>query len=67
MKIVIVLFLLIILVALGRALLQLVRGPAGSEKLAKSLTLRIAVSVALFILLLLAWYFGYLQPHGPAV
>ncbi|MBB5192245.1 multisubunit Na+/H+ antiporter MnhF subunit [Silvimonas terrae] len=65
MRVVIVLFLLIILFALGRALFQLVRGPSRSEKLARSLTLRIAVSVALFILLLLAWYFGLLQPHGP--
>ncbi|GAB7127869.1 DUF2909 domain-containing protein [Amantichitinum ursilacus] len=64
MKIVIALLLLVVLFALGRALLQLVRGPSGSPALVRSLTIRIAVSVCLFILLLLAWYFGLLQPHA---
>jgi hypothetical protein len=32
----------------------------------RSLTLRIGLSVALFVLLMLAWRFGLIHPHGLA-
>jgi len=30
----------------------------------RALTWRIGLSVALFVLLMLAWYFGLIAPHG---
>ncbi|BCL76690.1 hypothetical protein JHS3_24260 [Jeongeupia sp. HS-3] len=64
MKLVVIALLLVIVLVLGRAMLQLVRGPAGSPKLVRSLTLRVALSVALFVMLLLGFYLGWWQPNG---
>jgi membrane associated rhomboid family serine protease len=50
--------------SLGSALYQLSRGtPEGSARLARMLTVRIGLSLALFALLMLAWYFGLITPH----
>ena len=35
-----------------------------SNALLKALTLRVSLSVLLFALLLLAWQFGWIAPHG---
>ncbi|GHD68099.1 DUF2909 domain-containing protein [Jeongeupia chitinilytica] len=64
MKVVAIVLLLVILLVLGRAMLQLVRGPAGSPKLVRSLTWRVALSVGLFVLLLIGYHFGWWRPHG---
>ncbi|MGO9802268.1 MAG: twin transmembrane helix small protein [Steroidobacteraceae bacterium] len=56
-----------ILVSLGSGLFHLSRGgEEDSRKLARALTIRIALSLALFALLMLAWYFGLISPHGLA-
>jgi hypothetical protein len=53
-----------ILWSLGSALFHLSRGtPEDSAKLSRDLTVRIAVSLALFALLMLAWHFGLIAPH----
>jgi hypothetical protein len=61
-RLVIVGMLIAIIVSLGSALVQLTRG--GSDKLVRALTWRIGLSVALFILLMVAWYAGLITPHG---
>jgi cytochrome bd-type quinol oxidase subunit 2 len=70
METVIRLLILAVLVAivasLGSALFQLSRKAGDSRKLARDLTIRVALSVALFILLMLAWHFGLIAPHGLA-
>ncbi|HTC17138.1 MAG TPA: DUF2909 family protein [Steroidobacteraceae bacterium] len=54
-----------ILASLGSALYQLSRGTAeGSAKLARALTVRIGLSLLLFALLMLGWYFGIVTPHA---
>jgi DUF2909 family protein len=54
-----------IIASLGVGLFHLARGGAeDSAKLARALTLRIGVSLALFLLLMLAWYLGLITPHG---
>jgi hypothetical protein len=55
-----------IVVSLGTGLFHLSRGGGeeDSRKLARALTWRIALSIALFVLLMLAWYFGLIAPHG---
>ena len=37
---------------------------AKNSRMARALTVRIGVSVVLFICVLLAWKFGYLKPSG---
>jgi Protein of unknown function (DUF2909) len=63
-KLVVFLVLGAIVASLGVALYHLARGDGGSDKLLRSLTLRIGLSVALFVLLMLAWWLGYIHPHG---
>ncbi len=53
-----------ILVSLGLGLYHLSRGtPEDSARLARALTVRIGLSLLLFALLMLAWYFGLIAPH----
>jgi hypothetical protein len=61
-RILVVGILIAIIVSLGSALFHLTRG--GSEKLVRALTIRIALSVGLFLLLMIAWYVGLITPHG---
>ena len=65
MKYLIVLVLIGIVASLGSALFHLVTDRnADSNKMVRALTVRIGLSVALFILLFVAWRFGLIQPHG---
>ena len=53
-----------IIISLGLGLYHLSRGaPEDSARLARALTVRIAVSLLLFVLLMLAWHFGLISPH----
>ena len=57
--------LLAIVLSLGSALVHLVRHKGdSSEKMARALTIRIGLSILLFVLLLVAWRLGWIQPHG---
>jgi len=55
-----------ILASLGSALFHLSRKTRDSRKVARDLTIRIALSLALFVLLILAWRRGLIRPHGLA-
>ena len=57
-------FFLAILASLGVALVALFRRGDGSQTLLKALTVRVGLSVLFFLLLLLGWYLGILEPHG---
>lgn len=66
-KVVVVLVLLAIVASLGSALFHLSRGNRSEEdsrKMARALTVRIGLSLALFLLLMAAWYFGLIKPTG---
>jgi hypothetical protein len=63
-KILIIVTLFAIVFSLGNALFHLSRGKGDSKKMARALTIRVGLSVALFILLMLAWYNGLITPHG---
>jgi len=58
MRIVVIIFIIVILASLGSALFYMVRDRGTTERTAKALTLRIALSVVLFLLLMLGSYFG---------
>lgn len=64
MKLLIIVCLIAIIVSLGSGLFHLVNDQGQSKRMVKALTVRIALSVALFILLLIAWWQGMIQPHG---
>jgi hypothetical protein len=59
-----VLFFLAILASLAVALAALLGKGDRSKRLLNALTLRVSLSVLFFVLLLLAWYLGWIQPHG---
>jgi hypothetical protein len=64
-KILILLILVVVIASLGSALFYLVKdGNRRSPRTARALTLRIGLSIALFLSLLLAYRLGFIQPHG---
>lgn len=66
MKLFVILVLLGILASLGSALFYVMKDSGDQRRALRALTLRVALSVSLFLLLLAAWYFGLIQPNpGP--
>jgi hypothetical protein len=59
MRIVIIILLLAIVGSLGSALFYLFRDRGSSERMVKALTLRVGLSVGLFLLLMGGYYFGW--------
>jgi hypothetical protein len=68
MRIVIVGFLVLVLAALGGAgFFMLRRKPddrRADKRMARALAVRVALSVTLFLLILLAYALGWIQPRG---
>jgi Protein of unknown function (DUF2909) len=64
MKLLIVAVLLAIIGSLGQALFSMSSGPDNSAQMVRALTVRIALSVALFGLLFLSWHLGWIEPHS---
>ena len=63
-KVIIVLSLIVIVGSLFSALFFLAKDKTGSERTVKALTVRIGLSITLFLLLMLGYYFGLIgQPH----
>ena len=60
MKILVILFLVFIVGSLVSALYFLVTGRGRSDRMARALTVRVALSVVLFALLMLGYYFGFI-------
>jgi type II secretory pathway pseudopilin PulG len=63
--ILVVLMLLAILASLGMGLVSLIRDRGQTNRTVKALTWRIALSLALFFLLILGFALGLIQPHPP--
>jgi hypothetical protein len=53
-----------ILASLGIALFALFRRGDHSQLMLRALTIRVSLSVLFFLLLMLGWYLGLIQPHG---
>ena len=60
MKFVVILFLVFIVGSLGSALYFLVTDRGRSDRMVKALTVRVVLSVVLFALLMLGFYFGFI-------
>jgi hypothetical protein len=63
-KILIILVLAGILASLASGLFYLVRDKKDSKRMVTALTVRVSLSVLLFILLFVAYLTGLIQPHG---
>lgn len=64
MKWVIPIALLMIVASLGSALYFMMKDKGGSSRMIYSLMLRIGLSIALFLGILIAHYFGYIEATG---
>ena len=64
MKWIILIVLLMIVGSLGSALYYMMKDRGNSSRMVHSLMLRIGLSLALFLGILLAYYFGLIQPTG---
>lgn len=58
MRIVIILFIIVILASLGSALYYMIKDRGTTARTVKALTIRITLSIALFLLLMLGFYTG---------
>jgi len=64
MKIVVAIAFILILGSLGSALFFLMRDKGKSNRTVQALAMRVGFSIALFLLILLAYHFGYIKPTG---
>jgi hypothetical protein len=64
LKIAIFVVLAAIVLSLGSALYHLATGKGDSNKMMRSLIVRVSLSVLLFILIMVGWKVGLIRPHG---
>ncbi|MEM6639019.1 MAG: twin transmembrane helix small protein [Pseudomonadota bacterium] len=62
-KMIVVLMLLLIIASLGSAMVSMLRG-GQPQNTARALSWRIGLSVGLFVLLIVFYKMGLVQPHG---
>ena len=58
MKAVVIVFVILIILSLGSALYYLIKDRGSSNRTVRALTWRVALSIALFALLMLGFHFG---------
>lgn len=63
-KIFILTVLFLIVASLGSALALLFRKEGEKNRMAQALTLRVSLSIGLFLVLLASFYFGLIPSHG---
>ncbi len=63
MQFAIILLLIAIVTSLGQALFAMASGPGHSARMARALTMRISLSLGLFVLLFVGYHFGWIEPH----
>ena len=65
MKLIVLLIFAAVLGYMGWSLYLLVADTGKSKSLVRTLTMRVALSLLLFMLLYVAWYFGLIKPTLP--
>ena len=63
-KILVLVVLFAIVLSLGSALFHLAKGTGDSKKMVRALSIRVGLSLLLFILLMAAWAAGLIHPTG---
>jgi hypothetical protein len=64
MKIAVAIAFILILGSLGSALFYLMRDKGKSNNTVRALAVRVGLSITLFLLILIAYKLGYIQPTG---
>ena len=63
-KTIILILLALVLISLAAGMFTLIKDRNKTDRTVKFLTLRIALSVSLFVLLIVSFFMGWIQPHG---
>jgi hypothetical protein len=63
-KILVLLLLGAVVMSLGKAMFHMSSGAGDSARMARALTVRVALSLLLFATLFVGWYFDLISPHG---
>ena len=63
-KLTVILLLIFIVASLGLALFHMMRNKGPTDQMVRALTIRVILSIGLFIFLMVAFAAGLLKPHG---
>ena len=63
-KAIIIILLILIIISLGQALYHMIRKDNNPNGVVNSLTVRISLSVLLFVLIVFGSYMGWITPHA---
>ena len=63
-KIIILVMLALILLCLGAGMVTLIKDRNQTNRTAQFLTLRIVLSILVFIFIAISFFMGWIQPHG---
>ncbi len=66
MNYIILIFFVFIIYSLASALYYMMKDGGGSKRMVKALTLRVGVSIALFLFILFSFWMGWIKPAGVA-
>ena len=64
MKYVILIFFIFIIYSLASALFYMMKDGEGSKRMVKALTMRVGISIALFLVILFSFWMGWIKPAG---
>jgi hypothetical protein len=64
MKMLVILMLVAVVISLGSALSSMTKSGDRSKRMLNALIVRVAVSAALIIVLVVSWKFGFIEPPG---
>ena len=63
-KIIILILLALVLLSLGAGMFSLIKDRGKTNRTVKFLTIRIVLSIMLFVLIGISFLMGWIQPHG---
>ena len=66
MKYLILVFFIFIVYSLGSALYYMMKDEGGSKRMVKALTMRIGISILLFVFVIFSFWMGWIKPTGVA-
>jgi uncharacterized protein HemY len=64
MRILVLFLVFLMLAALFSGLFFLYKDKSGSDRMVKALTVRIAIAITIFLILMGSYYFGLISPQG---
>ncbi len=64
MKYVILIFFIFIIYSLASALFYMMKDGGGSKRMVKALTMRVGISIILFLVILFSFWMGWIKPAG---